>query len=202
MKTRIRVYDKKRIGLEEEHMLEMFSLLKEDVAKSDIFRLRKEHAALFEVFGDDKLSKENEKLLLSALNNLSLKSIDKGNFTSLREILEAIFCLLHKIKPDLFPLTLFKDDGRPNLEYWVRYLHGRQINAAGTIIHPQVTHPRAPGHIACTIEYIKNTTSILSHTYSPNWSTYAYKSCVFGLCEVLLWLNKDYFGDRCNGENL
>lgn len=173
----------------------LFAELKILIDDKPSFKLKTEYSKVFESFGGNYLPLALAPKLLEILKNLKLNIVDQHNFNSVREILENIFIKANKINIKFIPNDLLKSDGRPNLEWCVRYLAGLKTdvrNHQNIIVksYPINTFPIAPQHISKAIEYVKSTSSIYSHAYAEPWTKYLFHSVAFGLLEILIWFKQ------------
>jgi hypothetical protein len=187
--SRVRVFDKNKLGLDELYVTEMFSFIKSEVLNTELYKLKNSFSEVYDCI-DPVFKNGNSKALLSAFQMSNINSVDKNAFNNLRDLLEAVFYLLFQKDKDRYPMFLFKADGRANLDYWVRYLAGKQISAGEKMVSERVNQARVPEHIACSIEFVKTNTSILSHKYSHLWTKYNYRACLYALCEIIVWASK------------
>jgi hypothetical protein len=187
LQSRVQVYDKKKLGLDDNIKANMFNYLKEEVKNSELYKIRKPYSQVFETIGSKGLPIENDTRLYLALSKLNEATVEKSDFNNLRDMLESVLKTINKADPLLLPDSLFKADGRPNLEYCIRYLGGTAITQNNQELFSKVGGPRIPEHIVKSMEFVKNTASIFSHDYTEKWSMYIYNSIVFSICEIFLW---------------
>jgi hypothetical protein len=190
LESRVKVYDKKKIVLDEEVKTELFAHLKKQAFESDLYRIRKNYLNIFTAIGRLNFHSTIDTNLFFALSKIESQSINKSDFNNLRDLFEAILTKINSISSITLPNNLFKADGRPNLEFCIRYLSGLQIKANDVLLYDKIENPRVDAHIASAFVYVKNGTSILSHNYKSKWSNYFYSSIVFALCEIFIWLEQ------------
>jgi hypothetical protein len=187
---RVKVYDKKVLGNDEYALTEMFTLLKDQVFKTELYKIRKDFQDVFDAINADPILQSEDSKIYSLLQKSRTNTVEKADFVSAREILESILLKLNKSHKSMIPDNLLHPDGRPNLSYCVRYLKGLKINdGTGSLLYAEVENgkKRIPDHIAYALEYVKDTTSFLSHKTDHKWTKYAFHSVVSALCEIILW---------------
>lgn len=191
---RVKVYDKKVLGNDEYALTEMFTHLKEQVFKTELYKIRKDFQDVFDAVNADPILQSEDSKIYTLLQKYRTNTVEKADFVSAREILESILLKLNKSHNALMPDNLLHSDRRPNLSHCIRYLKGLKINdAAGNLIHAEIEKgkKRVPDHIAYALEYVKETTSFLSHKTDHKWTKYAFDSIVYALCEIILWTRNE-----------
>lgn len=188
---RVDVFDKKKIALDDELKKMMFSTLKDKVINSKEYKIRHTHSSLFEVV-KKSMTPSIDASLYNILEAAESNKCEKNDFVLVRDVFEAVLKALSRSEIRLIPDNLFKPDGRPNLEYCVRYLKGLNINDRGVELYPKLSSSRVPEHIANSIDFVKGTSSALSHDYQKNFTAYSFKATVFAMAEILIWLKAQH----------
>ncbi len=200
LESRVRVFDKKKLALDSTLMDEFFQFLHKEVTASFAKKIRTKYKDVLQGFGGKYIPVDKESTFIQVLTLLeSNEPIQQSDFNTLREIFEAILKRANSIDNSFIPSDLIKTDGRPNLEWCYRYLSGLQTdvkNASNTIINSYAHKPSiASAHISRSIDYVKQVTSILSHTYSEPWTPFAFKSAALALAEIIIWF-KNYIDSK------
>lgn len=200
LESRVRVFDKKKLALDNNLMDEFFDFLLSEVAVSSANKIRIKYADVLAGIGGKYLPADKElsiiKLLSAIENNDPIKQSD---FNTVRDILESVFKRANAIEAAFIPNDLIKPDGRPNLEWCYRYLSGlstdvKDIN--NNVINQYLVKPSiVPSHISRSIDYVKQISSILSHNYQDKWSALSFKSTVLALAEIIIWF-KNYIDSK------
>jgi hypothetical protein len=196
LESRVKVFDKKKLALNEALMNEFFEYLINEVNNSHLKKIRIKYRAVLDGFSERYLPTEKEVYMMQVLILMDGNSlIQKNHFNIIRDILEAIFKRANAIDIKFMPNDLIKSDGRPNLEWCYRYLSGLKTDvkdSSDNVInsYPQKA-PIASPHIGRCIDFVKNISSILSHTYDDSWTSLSFKSAVLALSEIIIWF-KNY----------
>lgn len=190
---RTSVYDKKKVSLEETLMSELFNDLKRQVLEAGMLKIRRKYEEIFDVVQPKYFSSQVYENVAFIMALVERGKIQKSNFNTIREVLEAIFLRANSLDKYLIPDELLKIDGRPNLEWCYRYLSGQQIDIRDNVTIKKsylAKTPIVPAHIGRSIDYVKQVTSIFSHTYNDSWSKYSFKSSALAIGEILIWFKQ------------
>lgn len=200
LESRVRVFDKKKMALDSNLMDEFFGYLQNEVAASSYKKIRLKYKDVLACYGSKYIPSTEEasliKLLSLAESNDPVKDSD---FNSIRLRLEAILKRANTIDAAFIPNDLIKPDGRPNLEWCYRYLLGLATDvrdASNTVVnsYPAKT-PIVPQHISRSLDYVKQVSSIFSHTYVDVWTPFSFKSTTLALAEIIIWF-KNYIDSK------
>ena len=177
-----KLFDK---STQEEEMLQ--HLLKE-IENAENTKIEKHYADVFEVFDKGYLDASLRNDLLSILKKLNDNASVKNNFNPLRKFIEAIYEKIKNKDTNLIPDEVYYGRGRIgiNLEWTWRYLSGMSVNMDRTTL-PFQSPALFSEHISKNVKTVEELSSTISHHYSKDVTTYAYKSAVFALLEALLW---------------
>lgn len=182
---RIKVFDKKKLAIDENQKDELFSYLMVQATDSVEYIIRSKYEAIFK-FMDSKFMPANAD---NAFYKCCLV-VENGNptssdFTIIRQLYEMIISSINLKENTFLPNELFKH-GRPNLDWTLRYLGGWEIKSGGVVIFNS-SPPRVPDHIHDCATFIKEITSAFTHDYHNKFSTYSYTSALFAWIEFFLW---------------
>jgi hypothetical protein len=191
----VELFDKKTISYNQDELDRLFSQLRKSVEGSDDLKILNTFRDVFQIIGEPYLDHSQEVKLINILKALDLSKFD-NNFNEVRIFLEIIWNRLNKEDLQLLPHNLFHLDGRPNLQYILDFLKGKEVykwnkeNNEKDILHPRLFVERIPPHINDCMEYIKEIGSAISHDYKPNYNHYSYQASVYALLEIILWLKE------------
>ncbi len=177
-----KLFDK---STQEEEMLEY--LLKE-IENAENTKIEKQFADIFDIFDKGYLDASLRNDLLPIIKKLNDNANVKNNFNPLRKFIEAIYEKIKNKDTNLIPDEIYYGRGRIgiNLEWTWRYLSGMSVNIDRTT--PPFQSPALfSEHISKNVKTVEELSSTISHHYSKDVTTYAYKSAVFALLEALLW---------------
>lgn len=166
----------------------LFTKIKFYVDNSDELRIRRLNPEPFEAFKAGIIQDTKASILINLIRIEESGQFQKNDFNTIRDLLEDVLLWLHS-KGKLHTLCI-KNDGRPNLDWSLRYLAGLHVDL------PNGTTIQAPSavwtkHVSRSAEAVKQITSIFSHTYNEKVTLNAYRAALFSLAEVLVWC-KDY----------
>jgi hypothetical protein len=152
-------------------------------------KIKREFSVPLKILDTNLLTSDDKKNILDVMTKFKFGKLDSNDFNIIRKILEGIFTSANEIDPTKFLINeCFKDAGVVNLDWCCRYLAGAEIrDAQKNVISPRVTHPFVPKHIAAEFDYLKTSSSILSHKQGDPIGIYTAKSVVFTLLSVLAW---------------
>jgi hypothetical protein len=186
----IRVFDKKKLSLTNLGLREMFDFLASEIDKTDEYLIRIRFQNVFDSISKSNSPIKNDAFLFSALSLVDSGKVEKIHFNNLRDLLEIFLISLNQKDKNILPNQFFENLNSPNLSLCIKFLAGKPINEIEiNLNYPFLKGGRIPSHISYAIEFLKNSTSSLSHNNYDyiKWDSYAYKSCVYALCEIWLW---------------
>ncbi len=170
---------------------EMLQYLLNEIENAENTKIEKQFANVFEIFDKDYLDASLRNDLLTVIKKLDDIATVKNNFNSLRKFIEAIYGKIKTKDTNLIPDEVYYGRGGIgiNLEWTWRYLSGMLVNVDRTL-PPFQSAPIFPEHISKNVKTVEELSSTISHHYPEDVTTYAYKSAVFALLEILLWFKK------------
>jgi hypothetical protein len=177
-----KLFDK---STQEEEMLEY---LLGEIENAENTKIEKQYANVFEIFDKGYLDTSLRNDLLPIIKKLNDNANVKNNFNPLRKFIEAIYERIKNKDTNLIPDEIYYGRGGIgiNLEWTWRYLSGMRVDING-IPRPFQSNALFPEHISKNVKTVEELSSTISHHYSKDVTTYAYKSAVFALLEILLW---------------
>ena len=180
-----KLFDK---STQEEEMLEH---LLEEIENAENTKIEKQFADVFEIFDKGYLDAELRNALLNVIRKLNDLADVKNNFNALRKFIEAIYGKIKAKDTNLIPDEVYYGRGGIgiNLEWTWRYLSGMPVNIDRTSPAFQ-TASLFPEHISKNVKTVEELSSTISHHYPKNVTSYAYKSAVFALLEILVWFKE------------
>lgn len=191
LESRVHVFDKKKLALDAKLMNDMFEFLKSEVAASSNKQVRLKYKDVLACYGGKYIPATEEASIIQILSLAESNDLVKdSDFTSVRLRFEAILMRAREIDTALLPNDLFKPDGRPNLEWCIRYLSGlvTEVRNGTTIMNSYPAKASIVSqHISRSMDYVKNVTSILSHPYTDAWTPFSFKSAALALAEIIIW---------------
>jgi hypothetical protein len=168
----------------------LFTKIRFYVDNSDELRIRRLNPEPFEAFKEGIIQDTKASILINLIRIEESGQFQKNDFTSIRDLFEDI--LLWAYSKGLLHAQCIKNDGRPNLDWSLRYLSGLPVNlpdGTGAVIKsPSAVFTK---HVSRSAEAVKQIASICSHTYDEKVTLNAYRAALFSLAEVLVWC-KDY----------
>lgn len=173
----------------------LYEQVRKCIADSPKIRIRLKHIDVWQIFENGILDTHFESRLMS----LILKEEDvyqKSDFNLLRELLENLLLTYHGISNSFLPNDILNEKGKPNLDWSIRLLKGlrTEIKHNGStirIIERNFNSPIPDGHhIGYCFEFVKNTSSALSHSYSYSYTKRLFLACLEALLEILVWSNE------------
>lgn len=168
----------------------LFAKIKFYVDNSDELRIRRLNPEPFEAFRAGIIQDTKASTLVNLLRIEESGQFQKSDFNTIRDLFEDILLWAHS--KGLLHAHCIKNDGRPNLDWSLRYLAGLSVDlrdGSGTVI--QAPCAVFTKHVSRSAEAVKQIASIFSHTYNEKVTLNAYRAALFGLAEVLVWC-KDY----------
>ena len=153
---------------------------------------------VFSLFQGDYFDVGLRQDLIRILKRLSETSGVKDNFNPLRTVLEAVVRKIKDTDSALLPDEVFIHEFNRgiNLEWCWKYLSGLPVYRRGErnpVVEP--APQLLPPHVSACMKLVKENSTKISHEYSEEVYPYAYKTSVFALMEVLMWL-RDFLNSR------
>lgn len=174
-------------GRDEQKIIQYFSRIRDH---SIPYRIRNKYPDTFTILEKGILPNDDYHKLFEILLQLEENKFDVSYFTDLRKILESI---IRKIAESVkFPSFLIKRD-EIVLDWAIKYLSGLPINDTNgnnMYKYPPDYIPLFSRHISTIFSSTKNLTSIVTHKYKEPLSINAIRCAVFGLLELVDWLDK------------
>jgi hypothetical protein len=165
LKNRVEVFDKKMIALEPQRKSEMFEHLLERTQNAAAFILRQKYQPILQWMDNDHFPVSADKKVFESLVHMENGTASPEDFNAIRTLYEMLLKQIKQQQPEALPAKLFHKDGRPNLEWTLRYLAGQDIFDAHKLL--VVAHPTGqslpPKHVLDCFYFIKNLCSTLSH---------------------------------------
>jgi hypothetical protein len=165
LKKRVQVFDKKMIALEPQRKREMFNHLLERTQYAKEFILRQKYKPILQWMDNDHFPTSADKKVFESLVHLENGTASQEDFNSIRSLYELLLKQIKLTMPTALPDILFHRDGRPNLEWTLRYLAGQDIfdgNKSLILTHP-TRQTFLPKHVLDCFYFIKNISSTMSH---------------------------------------
>lgn len=166
--------------------------LKHDVDNSSVLRLKRENAAVFQIFDSGKMNNAAEIQLLRILEN-GLNEKEYGNFkgvlADIRSMQEGIYKSIRDRNPPVVPVSMFQSNGMIRFNELMKHLNGNVFPPAAST--SQVYQNSTIFQLANSLywscgEYIHEDPN---RTYFI--SDYTIKALINNLLEILLW-SKQY----------
>ncbi len=200
LESRVRVFDKKKLSIDESLMNEFFNYLHQEVAASSNKKIRLKFKDVIACYGAKYIPESEEVSIIQILSLAeSNEPIKDSDFNSVRLRFEAILKRANAIDSAFIPNDMIKPNGKPNLEWCYRYLSGlaTDVKDGSNLVVNSYPAKKSivPEHISRSIEYVKQVTSILSHTYTDAWTSHSFKSVALALAEIIIWF-KNYIDSK------
>ncbi|HLO55524.1 MAG TPA: hypothetical protein VK169_14620 [Saprospiraceae bacterium] len=166
----------------------LFIKIKYYIDNSDELRIKRLNPEPFEAFKPGIIQENKSSILLNLIRIEESGLFQKNDFNTIRDLLEDVLMWLNL--KGLLPSQCIKTDGRPNLDWSLRYLAGLHVDLpnGSTIKAPTAVLTK---HVSRCAEAVKQIASIFSHTYNEKVTLNAYRAALYSLSEVLVWC-KDY----------
>ena len=167
----------------------VYNSIKNIVQDAPNLKIKQKYQEAWNIFDNEILDSSIENTLLRLIRKENGGIFEKNDFTAIREILEN---LLKKFKNiGLLPISVIKSNGTINLEWSLRILKGLETNIVSTTI-PINTNPTIPfkHHVGYCFDFVKETSSALSHEYPAGYGRTTSTACLSALLEILNWSNK------------
>lgn len=170
---------------------EMFQYLLNEIENAENTKIERQFVDVFEIFDKGFLEASLRNDLLTVIGKLDDSANVKNNFNPLRKFIEAIYEKIKAKDTNLIPDEVYFGRGGVgiNLEWTWRYLSGMPVNVDRTS-PPFQASALFSEHISKNVKTVEELSSTISHHYPKNVTTYAYKSAVFALLEILLWFKE------------
>lgn len=186
---RVAVFDKKKLALDENMKQKMFEYLVTHSQDSKEYAVRHKYANELTWMDIPYLYPGSDNKLFTILYAMEKNIVEAHHFNIIRDLYESVLKGLGEKDPALLPPDLFHRDGRPNLDWTLRYLGGLPITDRNKsmVFEKNEKGARIPSHVHDCATFIKEITSAFSHTNPGSFSPYAFKATVFSLLEFLKW---------------
>jgi hypothetical protein len=182
----IKVFDKSATKFEE-----VLALLKAEVVKLPIEKLKAKYGDVFSAFGTKYIPEGATKILIELLNDHEAGVYQKTYFNKIRDLVEEILIRANQIDKGFFPDELLKDKqtGRPNLTMSTLYWSGIEIDLTkiGGTGNVKAKAPILPKHLGRTYSGLIDITNVLSHRYNEPYTKYSNQSALSALLELICW---------------
>lgn len=177
-----KIFDK---GRHEKRLIQYFFDIRE---KSASYRVRNRYSEIFDILDKEILGEDFNNGLLDLLANIEENKCTESCFNDLRKIHEIIIKKIYK--QGNLPTYLMKGSYL-NIDWTLKYLSGYDIKDSGVTLHsfPSDKKPIFPQHISTISSAIKNITNNFSHDYKKPFTPNALKFAVYGLFEIIHWLD-------------
>lgn len=202
LESRVKVFDKKKIADNEASLNEFFEYLKDEVAKTDIYRIRNNYHTIFNIVNNETFIFSEETLdskMFSLLTSFDSLKSNKTDFNLLRDIFENILIGLNRL--DFLPYELFYTSGKPDQSKCLNYIKGNDVyednskktNTLYKAIDRSVQKNIVPNHIIYCFDFVKKLSNDLSHIETDKWTNNVFVAGVSSTIEILLWIEKQFF---------
>ena len=190
--------DKAILGIiKKPNMEAVYELIKGAVKESLNTKIKQNYQDTWKIFNNKILPVEFERKLLILINKYESQSIEQNDFNTIREILEGVLKKFNSVdnSDSLLPDDVLKKNGTINLEWSIRILKGLSTDVQQgpelVRIIPRNSRPVIPfrHHIGYCFDFVKDTSSALSHNYSHEYSKAIFPACLYSLMEILCWSN-------------
>lgn len=174
-----KVFDKNK----DEDFWELCEEIKKASTRADEFQIRNKHAEPFSAFGENFLPISKEKLLLKLFVVSEKNKVDKEHYQLIRDLYEDVMIDLNKGR--ILPDELINQHGKPNLQGCVYFFTKGFDPRDGRFL---MFNDHIPQHISKGgLQFLKDISSILSHSTDEKHTIYAFRSALNLLCETLIW---------------
>lgn len=177
----------------------LFEYLKNQVKKSEDYKIKNTYSDVFKVFDNGYMPQDKEPDLIQILKKMESKAKynKDGAFNPLRKMYEAFVKCFHDEAfetdkdQDFVHRKIFSG---PNHEHvnikgsWF-YFSGMEVKRNGKTFIKERSEPVFPEHIKNLTSGFVDLIQTESHDYPEEVTHYAYKSAVFALLELLVWYN-------------
>jgi hypothetical protein len=178
---------------------DVFEFLKEEIKKSPKLKIIKKYPEPFQCFGGIYLEKNYETLLLNIIKVFEDDSIDNPEnilFNPCRVILEQVFKKINEVNERILPYALINfDNQKVGLINCSKYLNGQKVNIRIWDGRMNTTEEYRANkvlldHISQQIQTIIAVCHPASHEIQRSFSRYTFKSVLWALFDVLIWLKE------------
>jgi len=173
------VFDKDKKSSED-----LYSYIKHEVGNSPSGKLKRKYLECFEVFDEGIIDDQKEHLLMDVLECLEKSDFRKKNFSSLRDLLEALFIGL--INEGCIPNDFLTSRGNPNQEWCTIFLEERDTKLPDNSIH-RIAYS-VPKHIRSIVRKLKESLNENLHLGENEIMKYEYLSNTYIMLELLNWI--------------
>jgi hypothetical protein len=182
----IKLFDKKKLALQKQLKDELFDFFVEGVNTSVEFYLRKKFETIFNLFDHKIISKDADNIFMNCCIAMEKANAVTADFNGIRQLFEMILKKINVLNKNLLPDSLMHKDGRPNLEWAIRYWDGKIISTDKKVIEP-ASDRKAPPHIIDCAFFLKEISNALSHDYPYPYSQFAFTAALFSWMEIFQW---------------
>ncbi len=176
---------------------QLFKDLLAEIDKNEVKKLKNRYPDVFACFGGDYLDRKYERSLInivSILEDGNLRDSENLLFNPCRILLEAVFKEVTSINERILPYAISNfEKQKPGLVNCSKYLNGQKVYIDGQ------QYSRAKflsEHISQQIQTIIGICHPASHDIQDNYTKYTFKSVLWAIFDVLIWLKK--FADDNN----
>lgn len=200
LESRYRVFDKKKIADSETNLSDFFSYLKDEVGKTEIYKLRVKYSYVFNIVNNEIFTFSEETLdskMFSLLNSFDSSKPSKTDFNLLRDVFENILIGLKRV--DFIPFNLYYTNGKPDQSKCLNYIKGYDVyednkkqNLLYKAIDRFIEKNIVPDHIIYCFEFVKKLSNDLSHIETDKWTNNVFEAGVSCEIEILLWIERQF----------
>lgn len=165
----------------------LFSAVRTAIEAKDARKFELMYPEVFSVFNNKYLPTEKRKQLTQALIACQNKACLKSDFNTVRSLLEAMY---YRLKDANVLEDFCFSNGRPNFDWCYKRLSKFDIKFSENRTEPALDYAIFPKHVMWLVNDIKNVSSILSHDYNEDYTSFALRSITYGMMEVLIWFKK------------
>jgi hypothetical protein len=172
---------------------DIFDFLKKEIAKTPKLKIINQYPEPFQCFGGKYLDKQYETLLLDIINvfeNKTLINPERLLFTPCRMLLETVFKKIPDINEKILPYELINfDRQRAGLINCSKYLSGEKVYIDDKPVFPANFLKESDSEfISKQIQIIITICHPASHEIQNKYSQYTFKSVLWAIFDVLIWL--------------
>ncbi|TAD85864.1 MAG: hypothetical protein EAY75_10170 [Bacteroidetes bacterium] len=187
--SRVKVYDKKEIALDEAVKRSMFENLLLQTADSKAHIIRQKFGAYFAMAHSKAMPQDFDAKLYQCLEKMEYNTAEQSHFNTLRSLYELLFKKMHSTDERLAPVSVFHPAGNVNLDWSLRHLRGWDIkgkNGQLIMAHPTGMALLPEGTIAC-FAFVKDICNAYSHLATGHMGQHMYKAAVHAYLAILDW---------------
>lgn len=172
---------------------EIFEFLKKEITNTPKLKIIKQYPEPFQCFGGQYLDKKYENLLINIVKILEDESLtDQKNllFNPCRTLLEAIFRKIPDVNEKILPYEMINfDRQRAGLSNCLKYLNGeRSFIDNKPKFPPNFWKDSGIEFVSMQIQIIITICHPASHEIQKQYSQYTFKSVLWAIFDVLIWL--------------